>query len=248
SSRYAFVVSRACLSLPMTWLDAGSHPGSAAKGGPNGARSFVGRFAARAGFVTARQRFVRCCHGTEAAMERKGPRPLTCRGKLSRAGGRLFGPSRSATNWRDCRAEHPSVALLTAGDLFIYAKYLFVEAIDGKGPSRWRPGQVGRTDRSRIRPFPPCLHRVDAEYFLVALSTSEGLFICAKDLFVPAMVTTDGRQELRRRLICCLVVQLDGMREIIRRKRPQRLSHGRLRKLTGKFSASCGQFFVVVRS
>src|SRR5262249_1018176 len=73
------------------------------------------------------------------------------------------------------------------------------------------------------------------------------LFISAKDLFVPAMVTTDGRQELRRRLICCLVVQLDGMREIIRRKRPQRLSHGRLRKLTGKFSASCGQFFLVLR-
>src|SRR5262249_24763229 len=43
-------------------------------------------------------------------------------------------------------------------------------------------------------------------------------------------------------------VQLGGTREIIRRKRPQRLSHGRLRRLTGKFSASCGQFFVVVRS
>ena len=67
-------------------------------------------------------------------------------------------------------------------------------------------------------------------------------------VFVAAMVTTDGRQELRRRLICCLVVQLGGKREIIRRKRAQRLSHGRLRKLTGKFSASCGQFFVVVRS
>ena len=67
-------------------------------------------------------------------------------------------------------------------------------------------------------------------------------------VFVAAMVTTDGRQELRRRLICCLVVQLGGTREIIRRKRPQRLSHGRLRKLTGKFSASYGQFFVVVRS
>src|SRR6516225_8560203 len=36
--------------------------------------------------------------------------------------------------------------------------------------------------------------------------------------------------------------QLGGTREIIRRKRPQRLSHGRLRRLTGKFSASCGQF------
>src|SRR5262245_27491685 len=43
-------------------------------------------------------------------------------------------------------------------------------------------------------------------------------------------------------------VQLGGTCEIIRRKRPQRLSHGRLRRLTGKFSASCGQFFVVVRS
>src|SRR5262249_6191903 len=42
--------------------------------------------------------------------------------------------------------------------------------------------------------------------------------------------------------------QLGGTREIIRCKRPQRLSHGRLRRLTGKFSASCGQFFVVVRS
>ena len=40
-------------------------------------------------------------------------------------------------------------------------------------------------------------------------------------------------------------VQLAGTREIIRRKRPQRLSHGRLRRLTGKFNASCGQFFVV---
>ena len=36
-------------------------------------------------------------------------------------------------------------------------------------------------------------------------------------------------------------VQLAGTREIIRRKRPQRLSHGRLRRLTGKFSASCQQ-------
>src|SRR5262249_14880051 len=43
-------------------------------------------------------------------------------------------------------------------------------------------------------------------------------------------------------------VQLGGTREIIRCKRPQRLSHGRLRRLTAKFSASCGQFFVVVRS
>jgi hypothetical protein len=74
------------------------------------------------------------------------------------------------------------------------------------------------------------------------------LFLCAKHLFVADMVVTDGRQEPRRRLICFLVVQLGGTREIIRRKRAQRLSHGRLRKLTGKFSASCGQFFVVVRS
>src|SRR5262249_62173658 len=43
-------------------------------------------------------------------------------------------------------------------------------------------------------------------------------------------------------------VQPGGTREIIRLKRPQRLSHARLRRLTGKFSASCGQFFVVVRS
>src|SRR6516225_1330529 len=29
--------------------------------------------------------------------------------------------------------------------------------MDGKGPSQLRPGQVGRTARSRIRPFPPCI-------------------------------------------------------------------------------------------
>src|SRR5262249_17936171 len=108
----------------------------------------------------------------------------------------------------------------------------------------WGSCQSGST--VEIRPSPRCTRR--AEHPLVALTSSGDLFISAKDLFVPAMVTTDGRQELRRRLICCLVVQLDGMREIIRRKRPQRLSHGRLRKLTGKFSGSCGQFFVVVRS
>ena len=28
---------------------------------------------------------------------------------------------------------------------------------DGKGPDPLRPGQVGRADRSRIRPFPPCI-------------------------------------------------------------------------------------------
>jgi hypothetical protein len=46
------------------------------------------------------------------------------------------------------------------------------------------------------------------------------LFICAKHLFVAAMATTDGRQELRRRLICCLVAQLGGAREMIRRRDP----------------------------
>ena len=40
------------------------------------------------------------------------------------------------------------------------------------------------------------------------------LLFRAKYLFVAALVTTDGRQELRRRLICCLVVQLDGMRRL----------------------------------
>ena len=45
------------------------------------------------------------------------------RGKLSRAGRHYeFGPSRSAP----CRAEHSLVALTTSGDLFIYAKDLFV--------------------------------------------------------------------------------------------------------------------------
>jgi len=43
-------------------------------------------------------------------------------------------------------------------------------------------------------------------------------------------------------------VQLGGTREIIRRQRHKRLSHGGLRRLTGKLSASCGQFSVVVRS
>ena len=30
-------------------------------------------------------------------------------------------------------------------------------AMDGKGPDHLRPGQVGRTARSRIRPFPLCI-------------------------------------------------------------------------------------------
>jgi len=29
--------------------------------------------------------------------------------------------------------------------------------MDGKGPDHLRPGQVGRTARSRIRPFPLCI-------------------------------------------------------------------------------------------
>ena len=107
----------------------------------------------------------------------------------------------------------------------------------------------GETSQRGLRQLaaPEELRRA-AGRLLVAGTLVRDLLLCAKHLFVAAMVTTDGRQELMRRLICCLVVQLDGMREIIRRKRPQRLSHGRLRKLTGKFSASCGQFFVVVRS
>jgi cellulose synthase/poly-beta-1,6-N-acetylglucosamine synthase-like glycosyltransferase len=85
--------------------------------------------------------------------------------------------------------------------------------------------------------------RWDVSRPVVAWAPVRDLLLCAKHLFVAATVTMDGRQELRR-----LVVQVGGTREIIRRKRAQRLSHGRLRKLTGKFSASCGQFFVVVRS
>ena len=56
-----------------------------------------------------------------------------------------------------------------------------------------------------------CTHRINpacgVPRFLVALSAVPDLFICAKHLFFPAIVTTDGRQELRRRLICCLVVK-----------------------------------------
>src|SRR5262249_56883830 len=52
------------------------------------------------------------------------------------------------------------------GDLFIYAKRLFVAAGGhderggapaGGGWGAGQPGQVGRADRSRIRPFPPCI-------------------------------------------------------------------------------------------
>ena len=103
-----------------------------------------------------------------------------------------------------------------------------------------------------VAPPPPAaaaIKAVGGAIFLIGmLLPVQTCYSAPNILFVAAMVTTDGRQELRRRLICCLVVQVGGTREIIRRKRAQRLSHGRLRKLTGKFSASCGQFFVVVRS
>src|SRR5262245_20903075 len=45
----------------------------------------------------------------------------------------------------------------TSEDLLLCAKDLFVAAMNGKGPDHLRPGQVGRTARSRIRPFPLCI-------------------------------------------------------------------------------------------
>src|SRR5215467_4447367 len=51
-------------------------------------------------------------------------------------------------------------------------------AMDGKGPDHLRPGQVGRTARSRIRPFPLCI---------IALSRNASclhlLFNCSKSAF-----------------------------------------------------------------
>src|SRR6516165_68297 len=43
----------------------------------------------------------------------------------------------------------------------------------------------------------------------------QNLLFFAEHLFFAAMAATDGRQELRRRLICCLVVQLGGTRTSI---------------------------------
>ena len=117
---------------------------------------------------------------------------------------------------------------------------------------RMRPNFPSQWVHPLVAPRPPAaaaIKAVGGAIFLIGmLLPAQTCYSAPNILFVAAMVTTDGRQELRRRLICCLVVQVGGTREIIRRKRAQRLSHGRLRKLTGKFSASCGQFFVVVRS
>src|SRR5215467_14662619 len=79
------------------------------------------------GLAHPRQRFVRRCHGRKKAPTIKG------RGKLSRAGSEAIRPFPLCTK-RDCRAEHPSVALPTSWVLFICAKNLLVEAT---APQPW---------------------------------------------------------------------------------------------------------------
>src|SRR5262245_42015712 len=61
-----------------------------------------------------------------------------------------------------------------------------------------RPGQVGRTARSRIRPFPLCIIALSRNASCLHPSFNysqsaffgqgkQGLFTCAKDLFIAAM-------------------------------------------------------------
>src|SRR5262249_41999976 len=42
-------------------------------------------------------------------------------------------------------------------------------AMDGKGPDHLRPGQVGRTARKRIRPFPSCIVGLERIFFFLQL-------------------------------------------------------------------------------
>jgi hypothetical protein len=88
--------------------------------------------------------------------------------------------------------------------------------------------EVHRRSRTAPPPLPGtrCTYsRRRRRYLRLGRSAPCGtLLFGAKGLFIAAMVTTDGCQELRRRLIWWLAVQLGGAREIIRRKRPQRLS------------------------
>src|SRR5262245_22422699 len=95
--------------------------------GAGRAFSPLSRFAPIQRLIHQRQRFVRRCHGTEKAPTTKG------RGKLSRAElSGLFGPIRSAlTGW----AERFLVTLPTSGDLFVYAKDLFVETNAPQAPT-----------------------------------------------------------------------------------------------------------------
>jgi hypothetical protein len=62
--------------------------------------------------------------------------------------------------------------------LFICAKDLFIAAMDGNGPDHLRPGQVGRTARSRIRPFPLCIIALsrDASCLHLSFNYSQSAF------------------------------------------------------------------------
>ena len=132
-----------------------------------------------------------------------------------------------------------------SGDLLFHAKDLFVAA---------RGWQIGpSTGRPVIAPCSTSASRLTRGAVGVLGLQSHGRTRRMRFMSFPKLaswfVGADNAHALQpRALFQEYEVQLGGTREIIRCKRPQRLSHGRLRRLTGKFGASCGQFFVVVRS
>src|SRR5262245_26026992 len=75
-----------------------------------------------------------------------------------------------------------------------------------KAPAIDGPGQVGRADRSRIRPLPPCCSR-RAECLLVALPTSWDSLLCAKHLLVEAIRRPRASFGAMRRIVGGLPLQ-----------------------------------------
>jgi hypothetical protein len=100
------------------------------------------------GLVHLRQRFVRRSHG------RKRPRPIKAGASWhSGIGGYSALPALHQLR-RDCRAEHPSVALPTSWVLFICAKNLLVEAMapTGHGTKTFEPDQSFEPGARNRRP------------------------------------------------------------------------------------------------